>query len=214
MPEHSRRILLHKNLPLKFPAVNFHVFVRVPRVAVLARKLAPAVRINRPIKRHPRRIAFVQYRFHRQKEILRLLQRLPLRIRRRGFGSKASNAHQWRMGSRKFRQGAIRRWAFQTCLTPAGLALGKGAGLWLWFSRAKRKELCCGASNGAAPHRETRRRLGKNWGHGSPRCTPILSLFVRHVKKFSLPHLLHLHPLALCFQNTAAPFSWPGRGAS
>ena len=164
-------ILFHENLFLEVPAINFHIFVGVPRVAVFAGKLASPVGIDGPFKGHAVGIATVEDGFHRQQKILRLLHRLALRLRRRGLRSEASNAHQWRTGNLDLRRGAIRLRAIQIPLAPARFTLGKGAGLWswVWLNRAKRKEGNSGATSGAAPNRGDWRRMGKKWGHSSPR---------------------------------------------
>ena len=65
------RVLLNKNLALEIRAVQLHVLVCVPRIAVAAAKFAAAVRIDRPFKRNALRIAPVKDRPHRQQEILR-----------------------------------------------------------------------------------------------------------------------------------------------
>ena len=80
--QQHRRILLHVNLLLEFAAIQLHIFVRVARVAVFARKLAPAIRIDRPLKRHAIGIAAIQNRSHRQQKILRPFLRFPRAFRR------------------------------------------------------------------------------------------------------------------------------------
>src|SRR6266576_2583287 len=50
--EQRASILFHVNLFLELASVKLHVFVRVPRVAILAGKLAPAEGIDGPFKRY------------------------------------------------------------------------------------------------------------------------------------------------------------------
>src|SRR5579864_6103490 len=64
-------VLLGINLLLELKAVaRFHKLVRVARVAIFAGKLAPAVRIDRPCKRHARAGAAVEQRPHRKRKVL------------------------------------------------------------------------------------------------------------------------------------------------
>src|SRR5258708_14695681 len=52
-PQQFRRVLLDIDFLFKLPAIaQFHEFVGVTRIAILAAELAPAVRIDGPGKRH------------------------------------------------------------------------------------------------------------------------------------------------------------------
>src|SRR6185369_8184112 len=66
--------LLDIDLPLELQRVaNLHKLVRVPRIAVFARELAPAVRVHRPRERHPWSRALVQNRPGLEREVLHVM---------------------------------------------------------------------------------------------------------------------------------------------
>ena len=64
--QERRRIFLYIDFFFELRTVQFHVFVRVPRVAVLAGELASSIGIDGPLERHAVRIAPVQDRLHGQ----------------------------------------------------------------------------------------------------------------------------------------------------
>src|SRR3989442_7755017 len=62
--------LLDVDLALKLSAIEFHVLVRVPGVAVTAAKLAAAIRVHGPSEWHPVGVAAVQDRAHRPEKTI------------------------------------------------------------------------------------------------------------------------------------------------
>ncbi len=67
-------MLLHVNLAFEIEAVaQFHKFMGVARIAVLAGKLAAAVRVDHPGKRHTRRKAAGKHRTVFQRDVLNIV---------------------------------------------------------------------------------------------------------------------------------------------
>src|SRR5258708_1065947 len=106
--QQRRRILFHKNLFLEIFPVQLHVFVRVPRIAVFASKLASTVGVDRPFKRHALEIASIQDRSHRHQQILRPLRRAALSLRDGRVGCEAGDANQRRGSARPKSSGSLR----------------------------------------------------------------------------------------------------------
>src|SRR5260370_4217647 len=97
--------------------------MRVPRVAILASKLAPSVGIDRPLERHTVRVAPVQDRLHGQHKIFRLFGGLAVCFRGRGGCCEAGDADQPRVSAFRERRSII---SDRTLLTALGSAHGPG----------------------------------------------------------------------------------------
>ena len=164
--QQRRRVLLHVNLFLKLSAIQLHVFMRVPRVAILAGKLASSIRVDRPFEWHAVRIAPVQDRLHRQHKIFWLFRGLPPCLCWRGKCCEAGYADQSRVSAFRGCHGIISdRTRFAVLVSALGPGrrgaicrhwIGNAAALvlypgrtldhllWAFGLRALRKESCCG----------------------------------------------------------------------
>src|ERR1700694_974925 len=96
-PQEPRRLLLDENLSFEVHAVpQFHELVGIPRVAVLAGKLAAAIRIDRPCEGkiasayHP-----AEQRSSAEGKVFNVV---PL-AQRLGFGGDPRDAHKFRMSA-------------------------------------------------------------------------------------------------------------------
>jgi len=106
----------------------------------------------------------------------------------------------------------------QSAVGLSRLALRQPA--WPWQGRrplalvqqAKGRSCVAGRRTERRRHRETRRRMGKNWGMAHLDVS-LLFRFCSPVKN-SPPGPPRLQCLALCIENTASPFSSPVRSAS
>ncbi len=87
-PGQRSGVFLDVDLPLEIGGVQLHVFVCIPRVAVVAAKFAATVGVHCPGKRHVLGIAVVQDRARGQKEILRAA----LGVSERGGGGETGDA--------------------------------------------------------------------------------------------------------------------------
>ena len=94
--DESAGILLHEDFRFEFPAIEFHVLVRVARVAIFTAEFAAAIWIYGPAERHALGIAMIQNRANGQQKIFRPA----LGVRAGGGGGEAGNADQFRRGLR------------------------------------------------------------------------------------------------------------------